>query len=88
MFGGGVMGIRRSWKTLTLIAALITALISLPNVLRADQNYSQQMFFENSLSPGYYFYSGGSGPELKYGGTPIVAGPGWEPSGAEQTATG
>ncbi len=30
----------------------------------ADQNYSQQVFFENSLSPGNYFYSSGhvSGP--------------------------
>jgi hypothetical protein len=26
---------------------------------RADQNYSQQVFFENSLSPGSYFYSFG-----------------------------
>lgn len=25
----------------------------------ADQNYSQQVFFENSLSPGKYFYSAG-----------------------------
>jgi len=25
----------------------------------ADQNYSQQVFFENSLSPGSYFYSSG-----------------------------
>jgi exo beta-1,2-glucooligosaccharide sophorohydrolase (non-reducing end) len=25
----------------------------------ADQNYSQQVFFENSLSPGNYFYSSG-----------------------------
>jgi len=26
---------------------------------RADQNYSDQVFFENSLSPGNYFYSSG-----------------------------
>lgn len=26
---------------------------------RADQNYSQQVFFENSLSPGSYYYSNG-----------------------------
>lgn len=26
---------------------------------RADQNYSQQVFFDNSLSPGNYFYSSG-----------------------------
>ena len=25
----------------------------------ADQNYSQQVFFDNSLSPGSYFYSSG-----------------------------
>ena len=25
----------------------------------ADQNYSQQVFFENSLSPATYFYSSG-----------------------------
>jgi hypothetical protein len=33
--------------------------LALPGKARADQNYSQQVFFENSLSPGNYFYSKG-----------------------------
>jgi hypothetical protein len=31
----------------------------------ADQNYSQQVFFENSLSPGNYFYSSGQGTTFR-----------------------
>jgi exo beta-1,2-glucooligosaccharide sophorohydrolase (non-reducing end) len=31
----------------------------MPGAAYADQNYSQQVFFENSLSPGGYFYSSG-----------------------------
>ena len=33
--------------------------LALTGPVRADQNYSQQMFFENSLSPDNYFYSEG-----------------------------
>src|SRR6185437_4574040 len=55
MSTGGVMNTRKCRKKL----ALVLALLCLPGVLRADQNFSQQTFFENSLSPGYYFYSGG-----------------------------
>jgi exo beta-1,2-glucooligosaccharide sophorohydrolase (non-reducing end) len=46
-------------------AAKITAFLALSGctgmmpIARADQNYSQQIFFENSLSPGSYFYSQG-----------------------------
>lgn len=45
---------------------------------RADQNYSQQVFFENSLSPGNYFYSRGraSSPStltLVHGRLPVEA---------------
>jgi hypothetical protein len=39
----------------------------------------------------FYLYSGGSGPELKYSGAPLVDGQfggGWAPIGAEQTANG
>lgn len=46
----------KAW-TAGLIAVLF--LLCIPAAARADQNYSQQMFFENSLSPGDYFYSGG-----------------------------
>lgn len=41
-----------------LLFLLICALFFTP-IAHADQNYSQQMFFENSLSPGNYFYSVG-----------------------------
>lgn len=43
------------------LAALITfaAIAGGAPHARADQNYSQQVFFENSLSPGDYFYSDG-----------------------------
>ncbi|MHB1838597.1 MAG: glucoamylase family protein [Acidobacteriaceae bacterium] len=37
---------------------LISALAFMPSA-HADRNYSQQMFFENSLSPDNYFYSEG-----------------------------
>lgn len=38
---------------------LATFFLSVSVKARADQNYSQQVFFENSLSPGNYFYSSG-----------------------------
>jgi exo beta-1,2-glucooligosaccharide sophorohydrolase (non-reducing end) len=38
---------------------LLAALAGRSSSARADQNYSQQVFFENSLSPGAYFYSSG-----------------------------
>ncbi|HYK35698.1 glucoamylase family protein [Alloacidobacterium sp.] len=48
-------------KTLRLFLALLAlAVFSLPGYARADQNYSQQVFFENSLSPGSYYYSSGT----------------------------
>src|SRR5882762_4119156 len=39
---------------------------------------------------GYYLSSGGIGPELRYGGSPVVVGEfaGDTPIGAEQTSTG
>ena len=43
----------------TLIYLLAAVAICGPLPVRADQNYSQQVFFENSDSPGYYFYSHG-----------------------------
>src|SRR5271155_3005671 len=39
---------------------LMAFLLSASCVALADQNYSQQVFFENSLSPGSYFYSSGT----------------------------
>lgn len=43
---------------------LLTLLAAGAGSAFADQNYSQQVFFENSLSPGNYYYSSGtvSGP--------------------------
>ena len=38
---------------------LLATVANGPHSARADQNYSQQVFFENSLSPGAYFYSSG-----------------------------
>ena len=38
----------------------LSTLIALPGATaRGDQNYSQQVFFDNSLSPDSYFYSSG-----------------------------
>lgn len=41
-------------------ALLVLGCLTFAPAARADQNYSQQIFFENSLSPGNYFYSRGS----------------------------
>jgi exo beta-1,2-glucooligosaccharide sophorohydrolase (non-reducing end) len=41
----------------TLLFLLLTGGLAMPSL--ADQNYSQQVFFDNSLSPGNYFYSDG-----------------------------
>ena len=38
---------------------LLVGALAFTQIAHADQNYSQQMFFENSLSPGSYFYSSG-----------------------------
>jgi hypothetical protein len=42
------------------------------------------------VGSNYFMYTSGSGPELKYGGAPVVAGQAapWMPIGAEQTASG
>ncbi|HEX4020937.1 MAG TPA: glucoamylase family protein [Acidobacteriaceae bacterium] len=53
--------LRQTYKIASGIAILFL-LIAIPifsQVISGDQNYSQQMFFENSLSPGNYFYSEG-----------------------------
>lgn len=44
---------------LTTVAVLLGSLAGFVPA-RADQNHSQQVFFENSLSPGAYFYSAGT----------------------------
>ncbi len=52
--------IRTGRLTQTSIAGLALLLLIAGNThARADQNYSQQVFFENSLSPEHYFYSSG-----------------------------
>lgn len=43
----------------TVGVSVAAALFAWAATARADQNYSQQVFFENSLSPGSYFYSDG-----------------------------
>jgi hypothetical protein len=59
----------------TLLCAIFSAFFAIVPA-RADRNYSQQVFFENSLSPGSYFYSRGhaSAPsrlELEGGKLPV-----------------
>ena len=48
-------------RPITAIASffMLSSCIGLTPGARADQNYSQQVFFENSLSPNSYFYSEG-----------------------------
>ncbi|HTW49155.1 MAG TPA: glucoamylase family protein [Acidobacteriaceae bacterium] len=48
---------RRSWALGALLMILASSLLA--SSAGADQNYSQQVFFDNSLSPGSYFYSSG-----------------------------
>lgn len=51
---------RPKWKKKpAMLLLLIIGLIAVSTPALADQNYSQQVFFENSASPGYYFYSTG-----------------------------
>lgn len=42
-----------------MIAVSLLGFVAAQGSAHADQNYSQQVFFENSLSPGNYFYSRG-----------------------------
>ena len=62
-------------KAVSIWLALLIFFIAGPPA-RADHNYSAQVFFENSLSPGSYFYSSGkvsppSGLELTDGKLPV-----------------
>ncbi len=50
---------RRTCPAVPAILAIAFLLAALVPAARADQNYSQQVFFVNSLSPGNYFYSSG-----------------------------
>ncbi|HZZ40233.1 MAG TPA: glucoamylase family protein [Acidobacteriaceae bacterium] len=43
-----------------MLALTLAGVLAAVLPARADQNYSQQVFFENSLSAGDYFYSSGS----------------------------
>lgn len=47
-------------RPLRALILLTASVLSIPGKALADQNYSQQVFFENSLSPGSYFYSEGT----------------------------
>lgn len=49
----------RSALNIRTFAVLLLGLAVAPRPAHAGQNYSQQVFFENSLSPGSYFYSSG-----------------------------
>lgn len=42
-----------------VLVALLLSFFCFARTAVADQNFSQQVFFENSLSPGSYFYSSG-----------------------------
>ena len=63
-FGGQIMiwrsvfGRRQMPSISALLSVLLGAAAFAP-IAHADQNYSQQVFFENSLSPANYFYSAG-----------------------------
>ena len=46
-------------KAMTSMLLFLVGLIAGSTPVLADQNYSQQVFFVNSLSPGDYFYSSG-----------------------------
>jgi exo beta-1,2-glucooligosaccharide sophorohydrolase (non-reducing end) len=48
------------WRTVKIAFILVlSGCAAATPIAWADQNYSQQVFFENSLSPGSYFYSEG-----------------------------
>jgi hypothetical protein len=49
----------RSVRSAAWLALGLALGLTAPLPAHADQNYSQQVFFENSLSPGSYFYSSG-----------------------------
>ncbi|MFZ1938799.1 MAG: glucoamylase family protein [Terracidiphilus sp.] len=47
------------WVTRLAVIFAVCGCAEIVPIARADQNYSQQVFFENSLSPDSYFYSQG-----------------------------
>lgn len=49
----------RRMKSIFRILVCVVSLITTFAPARADRNYSQQVFFDNSLSPECYFYSRG-----------------------------
>jgi exo beta-1,2-glucooligosaccharide sophorohydrolase (non-reducing end) len=50
----------RSVRSVECFALALAGVLAAALPARADQNYSQQVFFENSLSPGNDFYSSGN----------------------------
>ncbi len=55
---GRARGLDNLWRGAAFLCAL--AILSIGPFACADQNDSQQVFFENSLSPESYFYSTGT----------------------------
>jgi exo beta-1,2-glucooligosaccharide sophorohydrolase (non-reducing end) len=51
---------RNAIRTQAALLALLLPTVCSSRLVFADQNFSQQVFFENSLSPGSYFYSSGT----------------------------
>jgi hypothetical protein len=51
---------RNAIRTQTALFVLLLFAVCCSRMAWADQNFSQQVFFENSLSPGSYFYSEGT----------------------------
>ena len=49
----------KQFRSLSTLLICSFSLLSVPKAT-ADQHYSQEVFFENSLSPGAYFYSSGT----------------------------
>ena len=57
VFWGIEMVRKMSLGVLPVLALLLAQWSEMGVFAWADQNYSKQVFFENSLSPGNYFYS-------------------------------
>ena len=70
-------GVWSSWQSFTVTAP--------PLVIQTDGSTSLV-----EVDPNFYLYTDGTGPELKSGGMPAVAGPAgsWTPIGAAATSTG
>ncbi len=70
---------------LVQVDAAVADAVAVPHVVQVDGSTSLTAVADN-----YFLDDGGSGPELKIGGAPVVTGEfsGWAPIGAVQTANG